>query len=185
MANARPFATAGRRERRPLHSPVLCHAGADACIGPQASLVKDRLPRDGGGGAKRQKGSGGRAKQGRKGSLPPLSKTDSPGTGEVARSARRGAVAEHSEAEGFCLPCQRQTPPGRGRWREAPEGERWPPSAAGGISPRHIPFAFYYTPITTIGEEPIPALPLWVYPSNYLLVFASCGFKRGRSSFSC
>ena len=108
MANARPFATAGRRERRPLHSPVLCHAGADACIGPQASLVKDRLPLDGGGGAKRQKGSGGRAKQGRKGSLPPLSKTDSPGTGEVARSARRGAVAEHSEAEGFCLPCQRE-----------------------------------------------------------------------------
>ena len=30
------------------------------CIGPQAALVKDRLPRDGGGGAKRQKGSGGR-----------------------------------------------------------------------------------------------------------------------------
>lgn len=35
-------------------------AGADACIGPQAALVKDRLPRDGGGGAKRRKGSGGR-----------------------------------------------------------------------------------------------------------------------------
>ena len=45
---------------------------------------------------------------------PPLSKTDSPGTGEVARSARRGAVAEHSEAKGFCLPCQREVGLDRG-----------------------------------------------------------------------
>ena len=152
MANARPFAAAGRRGRRPLHSPALCHVGADACIGPQASLVKDRLPRDGGGGAKRQKGSGGRALRGG-GILPPLSK----------------GGGRHRRPEGFCLPCQREVP-SIARRRD---------------SRRHIPFAFYYTPITTIGEEPIPALPLWVYPANYLLVFASCGFKRGRSSFSC
>lgn len=118
--------------------------------------------------------------------------------GEISVAICRGRCLHRPASR----PCQRQTPPGRGRWREAPEGERWPsiarrrdsaslvkgrwpPSAAGGIFPRHIPFALYYTPITTIGEEPIPALPLWVYPSNYLLVFASCGFKRGRSSFSC
>lgn len=102
--------------------------------------------------------------------------------GEISVAICRGRCLHRPASR----PCQRQTPPRRGRWREAPEGERWPPSAARGIPPRrHIPLALYYTPITTIGEEPIPALPLWVYPSNYLLVFASCGFKRGRSSFSC
>ena len=42
---------------------------------------------------------------------------------------------------GYLPPSARQTPPGRGRWRAAPEGERWP-RRAGGRELCHCPKYF-------------------------------------------